>query len=113
MIMISSLFQMISIPSDAEFTVYTKDYYIDEEGKIYQEFPHSKVYEYGDLIIETASTKYIFHRVYSAYDYCACMIRRILEQKENPVIYINLDELNEAREFRAEDGFEVCAKFKT
>lgn len=111
MLQLFSLFYMISIPiRNTEFSVYTKDYYIDKNGLVYAEMPHGDVYEYGDLIIETPTAKYIFRRIYSAYQYCAEIIRKINEQKMQPIISINLDEAFNMREFHAEGGFEIIPK---
>ena len=111
MIQLYSYFYFVSVPiQNTEFSIYTRDYYIDKEGVIFDEMPHGDVYEYGDLIIETPTAKYIFRRVYSAYQYCADIIRKINEQKMQPIISINLDEAFNMREFRAEGGFEITPK---
>lgn len=114
MIHIFSYFNFISIPiHTTEVAIYTVDYYIDKEGNIFDNFPHGDVYEYGDLIIETPFKKYIYRRVYSAYQYCADIIRKINDQKMQPIISINLDEAFDMREFRAEGGFEIIHKQRT
>ncbi len=110
MLQIYSLFNLITIPGNTEYVIYTKDYYIDKAGVVYEKMPHGDVYEYGDLIVETPSFRYVFRRVYAAYDYCATLIRMITEQKDQNVITINMDEDFQHREFRAEKGLEVIPK---
>ncbi len=110
MVFIMSLFNMVYLPTNSEFTIYTEDYYIDDDGQRYDVMPHGNVYEYGDLIIETPQKRYIYRKIYSAYDYCATLIQKIKEHRSDPVILIDLDELNEVRGFQAEGGFEVQPK---
>ena len=110
MVLIMSLFNMVYLPTNGEYTIYTEDYYIDDDGQRYDVMPHGNVYEYGDLIIETPQKRYIYRKIYSAYDYCATLIQKIKEHRSDPVILIDLDELNEVRGFQAEGGFEVQPK---
>lgn len=110
MLMISTMFELICIPEQTEYCIYTRDYYIDREGTVYEKMPHGDVYEYGDLIIETPQLRHIFRRVYAAYDWCAGIIRRLREAEPGEKICICLDELEEARDFCAEGGYEVCRK---
>ena len=77
MIIISSLFDMFHLPRKCEFSVYSRDYYIDEDGQQFDEMPHERAYEYGDLVFETLNTRYIFKKVYSAGGYCASIIQQI------------------------------------
>lgn len=107
MVFIMSLFNLVYLPTNSEFTIHTEDYYIDDDGQRYDAMPHGNVYEYGDLIIETPQKRYIYRKVYSAYDYCVTLIQKIKEHKGDPVILIDLDELNEVWGFQAEGGFEV------
>lgn len=106
MLHLFSYFNIVSIPiHSTEFAIYTRDYFIDKDGVVFDEITHGDVYEYGDLIIETPSVKYIFRRVYSAYQYCAEIIRKIHGQEMQLIISINLDEDFDMRAFRAEGGF--------
>lgn len=59
MVFIMSLFNMVYLPTNSEFTIYTEDYYIDDDGQRYDVMPHGNVYEYGDLVIETPQKRYI------------------------------------------------------
>lgn len=110
MIQISTLFELIHIPTEAEFSIYTKDYFLDTDGNTYYEMPHDDVYEYGDLYIETTSTQYIFRRVYSAYDYCSKILDMLRKWNGEGFISIRLESLNEVTKFHAEGGFEILPK---
>lgn len=110
MIQISTLFEMVHIPTESEFSIYATDCYVDKEGNVFDKAPHTAVYEYGDLYIETVSTQYIFRRVYSAYDYCAKILELLRKWNGEGSISIRLESLNEVTEFFAEDGFEIVHK---
>lgn len=110
MIQISTLFELIHIPTEAEFCIYTKDYYIDRAGNIFEKAPSTDVYEYGDLYIDTSATQYVFRRVYSAYDYCAQILELLRKWNGVGSISIRLETLNEVTPFRAEGGFEIIQK---
>lgn len=110
MIQISTLFEMVHIPTESEFSIYATDYYVDKEGNVFDKAPHTDVYEYGDLYIETVSTQYIFRRVYSAYDYCAKILELLRKWNGEGSISIRLESLNEVTEFFAEGGFEMIHK---
>jgi hypothetical protein len=110
MIQISTLFELIHIPTEAEFCIYTKDYYIDRAGNIFEKAPSTDVYEYGDLYIETVSTRYIFRRVYAAYDYCARILDLLRKWNGEGSISIQLETINDFTEFLAEGGFEIIHK---
>ena len=72
---------------------------IDENGNRFDEMPHERAYEYGDLVFETSDTRYIFKKVYSAYDYCAAIIQQIKCHASDEVILVDWDKLNEIRDF--------------
>ncbi len=111
MLQIISHFELISIPvENTELAIYKTDYYIDESGVRFDEWPHPKVHEYGDITLETISTKYIFRRVYAAYQFCSEIIESIQKQKDQPIITINLDEDLGFQGFQAEDGLEIIPK---
>ena len=101
---------MIQIPTNTEFTIYTKDYFVDKEGNCFGNPPHTRVYSYGDLYIETNSAKYIFHRVYGAYDYCARILDLLRKWNGTGSISIQLETLNEVTPFCPEGGYEVISK---
>lgn len=95
MIIIKSLFNVVCIPDQMEYAVYTKDYCLDEEGNICEDLENMDVYEYGDLIIETPQKRYMFQKTYAAYDYCARITEEIKKQRHNPVIYVEMETLND------------------
>lgn len=97
MIIIKSLFFQITIPSDEEYAIFSNDYYIDCEGNVFDKPALDKldVYEYGDIIIQTARVIYIIKRIYSAYDYVANIIHYIDEHINDSIIKIDMSELNE------------------
>lgn len=94
MLIIRSLFYQITIPSNEEYAIYTNDYYLDQDGNVLTDTARTDVYEYGDIIIQTSRVKYIFKKVYSAYDYAVRIMEYIKEHREDGVIYINMEELN-------------------
>ena len=110
MIQISTLFELIHIPTEAEFSIYTVDYDVDTEGNICNEPSCTDTYQYGDLYIETISIQYIFRRVYAAYDYCAKILEMLRKWNGEGSISIQLESLNEVTEFFAEGGFEIIYK---
>lgn len=110
MIQISTLFELIQIPTESEFSIYTKDYYVDQDGNTFDKAPSGEVYAYGDLYIETVSTQYVFRRVYAAYDYCATLLEMLREWNGEGSISIRLESLNKTTEFFAEGGFEKLQK---
>lgn len=67
MLIIKSLFFQIAIPNSEAYAIYTSDYYLDKEGALVpMDSGRTDVYEYGDIVIQTAATKYIIKKVYSA-----------------------------------------------
>ncbi len=104
MLIIKSLFFQIAIPNSEAYAIYTNDYYLDKEGAlVLMDSGRTDVYEYGDIVIQTAATKYIIKKVYSAYDYAAKMIDYIGEHRNDDVIYINMYDLNEYWEYHSGD----------
>ena len=95
MLIIRSLFYQVTIPDNVEYAIYTNDYFLDKDGNLVTEIGRTDVYDYGDLIIQTGSAKYIFKKVYSAYDYAVRIMEHIKAHREDKVIYINMEELNE------------------
>lgn len=95
MLIIQDYSFQIAIPSNEAYAIYSNDYYADKEGNILTEIDSlSNVYEYGDIIIQTSSTKYILKKVYTAYDYVSEIIRYIEKHRDDDVIFIDLYELD-------------------
>ena len=65
MVFIMSLFNMVYLPTNSEFTIYTEDYYIDNDGQRYDVMPNGNDYEKGDLLIETTKKGNIYRQIYS------------------------------------------------
>ena len=83
---------------------------LDEEGTVFDKAPSENVYEYGDLYIETVSARYIFRRVYVAYDYCARILELLRTWNGEGSISIQLEAINDFTEFFAEGGLEIIHK---
>ena len=92
---IRSLFYQVAIPSTEAYAIFTNDYYVDKKGNVLTETDKTDVYEYGDIIIQTSHARYIFKKVYSAYDYAVRIMEYIKEHQGEKVIYINMSDLNE------------------
>lgn len=107
MIVIHDSFFEIAIPNNTEYAIFSKDYFLDSEGNIIDETGRTDVYEYGDIIITTARTKYTIERVYAAYDYVAAIIRYIDKNIHEPVIIINMGKLNENWDYHHEGALIV------
>ncbi len=70
--------------------------------------PHGDCYSYGDVIIETPTTRYVFKQVYAAYEIVARILRSIHEQKNQSIIEIDLDKISgDETGFTAEGRFEI------
>lgn len=110
MLILATMFEMICIPLNTEYSIFTNDYYVDKEGHTYKEADRPNVYEYGDLIIETPTTRYTFFKVYAAYDYCAKILEIIKKRCLWSAIQIQLEELNPVMGFRHEGPFEIKRK---
>ena len=95
MLIIRSLFYQVAIPSTEAYAIFTNDYYVDKEGNVMSETDKTDVYEYGDIIIQTSNARYIFKKVYSAYDYAVRIMEYIKDHQEENIIYVNMSELNE------------------
>lgn len=106
MLIIRSTFFQIVIPDNEPYAIYSIDYYVDKDGTILTETDRSDVYEYGDIIIQTPSTKYIMKKVYSAYDYAAQIIDYIEEHRNDDQIFIDMYKLNKRWEYH-EGTFEI------
>lgn len=109
MLYIKSLFHLVCIPDNCEYTIYTHNYELDKEGNLVEDLSRGDVYCYGDLFIETPNRKYVFNRLYAAYDYCAKIISSIEEQKNNPVIFVEMETLNECFNDHHKGSFEVTS----
>ncbi len=107
LLILSTMFEMVCIPLTTEYSIYTNDYYVDDEGNVYEKTDRLDVYEYGDIVIETPTTRYTFYKVYAAYDYCAQILELIKKQCLRSVIHIQLEELNPQAGFRQEGPFEI------
>lgn len=94
MIIIRSLFYQITIPSNEEYAIYANYYYTDGEP-VQTEVEQAEDSEYGDIIIQTKSVKYILKEVYSAYKYAVSIMDFIKDHLKDNVIYIDLGELDE------------------
>lgn len=77
MLIIRSFFY-VTIPSNEEYAINTNDYYLGHDGNILTDTDRTDVYEYGDIIIQTSRVKYIFKRVYFAYDYAVRIMEYII-----------------------------------
>ncbi len=99
MLIIRSLFYQVTIPSTEAYAIFTNDYFVDEQGNVLTETNRTDVYEYGDIIIQTSNSRFIFKKVYSAYDYAVRIMEYIKEHREERVIYIDMADLNENWEY--------------
>ena len=115
MLRIYSNLYLLSIPDKlTEVVIYATDHFKDENGQIFDTPPvHDKFYHYGNLLVETPFTRYIFKDVYSAYAYPAKINRMINEQKYQYLVSIDLDVLCADNNFCAEGGLEVVSKTHT
>ncbi len=115
MLRIQSNDYLISIPDKlTEVAIYVTTHFKDENGQRLDTPPsHDRFYLYGDIVIETPFTRYVFRDVKSAYSYPAKINKIIDEQKYQYLITINLDELYGGNGFHAEGGFEMIAKTNT
>lgn len=95
MLIIRSLFYQITIPSNESYAIFTNDYYIDTDGNVLTKANKTDVYEFGDIIIQTSSSRYVFKKVYSAYDYAVRIMDHIKEHQGENVIYVDMADLNE------------------
>ena len=95
MLIIRSLFFQVTIPRTEGYAIFTNDYFIDADGNVLTEINRTDVYEYGDIIIQTSHSRYIFKKVYSAYDYAVRIMDYIKEHQGEDVIYIDMAKLNE------------------
>lgn len=73
---------------------FPNDYFVDAEGNIL-ETSRLDAYEYGDIIIQTSNSRYIFKKVYSAYEYAILIMDYIKEHQGEDVIYIDMANLSE------------------
>ena len=101
MLIIRSLFCQVTIPGTEAYAIFTNDYYVDKEGNVLTETDKTDVYEYGDIIIQTSNSRFIFKRVYSAYDYAVRIMEYIKEHQGEDVIYIDMAKLNENWEYHS------------
>ena len=88
LLIIRSLFYQVSIPSTEGYAIFTNDYFVDDEGNVLTETDRTDVHEYGDIIIQTSHSRYIFKKVYSAYDYAVKIMDYIKEHQGENVIYM-------------------------
>ena len=95
MLIIRSQFYQVTIPSTEGYAIFSNDYFIDPDGNVLTETNRTDVYEYGDIIIQTSHSRYIFKKVYAAYDYAVRIMDYIKEHQGENVIYIDMAELNE------------------
>lgn len=97
MIIIRSLFYQVTISDNDSYGIYTIDYDLDEDGNV---VPSGlDTYQYGDIVIQTSAVRFIFKRVYAAFDYAVRIMEEIKEHCQEPVIYINMEDLNENWEY--------------
>ena len=94
-LIIRSLFYQVTIPSTEGYAIFTNDYFVDAEGNVLTDTNRKDVYEYGDIIIQTSHSRYVFRKVYSAYDYAVRIMEYIKAHQRENVIYIDMAELNE------------------
>lgn len=92
MIIIRSFFYQITIADHESYAIYTVDYDCDEDGNIVP--PGLDTYQYGDIIIQTPTIRFKIMKTYCAYDYCVRMLEEIKSKCNDPVIYINMEDLN-------------------
>ena len=93
MLIIRSLFCQVFVPTDKEYAIFSKDYFMDENKNIIDHPDANDGVPYGDLYVATAQADYVFKRVYACYEVVARVIRCIQEHKYDPVIYVDLDAL--------------------
>jgi len=106
MLIIRSLFYQITIPDNEPYAIYSTDYYVEKDGTVVTETDRTDVYEYGDIIIQTPSTKYILKKVYSAYDYAVRIMDYIKEHRNDGLIFVDMSDLNKYWEHH-EGTFEI------
>lgn len=93
MIIIRSFLWQITIANSQSYVIFTIDYDCDEDENI---VPHGlDTYEYGDLIIQTDTMRFTVKKTYAAYDYCVRILEEIKAKCREPVIYIDMEELNQ------------------
>ena len=110
MLIIKNYFNLIAIPKTVECSIYSHDFELDKEGKIVNNPNKTDVYPFGDLIIETPFTKYIFRKVVFAAGYVAEILQYIENHHNDTHIYIDLDTMNPAAGFCMQGKFEVVNK---
>ena len=105
----------LSIPEKlTEVVIYATNHFKDESGQIFDTPPaHERFYHYGNLIIETPFSRYIFKDVYSAYAFPAKINRVINKERFQYFVSIDLDALCSDNHFCAEGGFEIISKAQT
>ena len=106
LLIIRSTFYQVTIPRSEAYAIYTNDYFLDTEGNVFSETENYDVYEYGDIIIQISSSRYIFKKVYAAHDYAVRIMEFIKDYQEDKAIYIDLANLNK-NWVNHSDSFEV------
>lgn len=81
MLIIKTMFNLVCIPDNCPYTVYSEDYLLDKEGnrRDYSYPDYGKCYEYGDLCIETESVTYRFCKIYACFQWVAWLTDKIAE----------------------------------
>lgn len=91
----SDLYAQIFVPDGVEFAIYSNDYcdYLNGDD------PES---EYGDLVIETSNKRYKFTHVMHAFEYCSHLANKIMQQKENRIVYLDSAHVRDGDAFEYE-----------
>ena len=102
MIIIKSLFNAVVLDEGTDFAVYENDYPADKFGNpLAADDPaleSLQFYEFGDLIIETKTMKYIFEKIYESYQVSAELVERLSEKKPGENLVIDIGTLGNADE---------------
>lgn len=110
MLIIKNFFNLIAIPKTVEYSIYSRDFKLDKEGKIIDNPTRTDLYTFGDLYVETPLTRYKFGRVLFAAGYVAEILQYIENHHNDTHIYIDLDTINPATGFCMQGEFEVISK---
>lgn len=79
MLIIKTMFNLICIPDNVPFAIFSDDYLIDKEGNRSEYSDKGNLYEYGDLYIDTESVTYKFCKIYACFQWVAWLNQKIAD----------------------------------